>query len=257
MAAPYQRNGFIVPTLLDMGVACVLLDMPLAGERSLARDFRGKVMSEAMALLRHKAPLQPSILPAMMNAAARDVATVFRLAEDRHGLTDSRRALFGVSLGTLMASFAFMRDGVASRLLGTIGHADLCLFARSYTPRVAPLLGALPVRAAARLFSSLTGRHKAEATVRFLNILRKLCARSGSFHDANPMTYLDRVGPGRQVRFLVGEKDRLVRVHDARTCASRFPDGQAFSVPGLGHGGDAFNGHVRTFLSTQLEDWRG
>src|SRR5208282_5762128 len=57
MAAPYQRNGFIVPTLLEMGIACVLLDTPMAGERSLARDYRGDAVSEVTALLYNKAPL--------------------------------------------------------------------------------------------------------------------------------------------------------------------------------------------------------
>ena len=257
MAGPYQRNGFLVPTLLDMGIACVLFDTPLAGERSLARDFQGEAVNEVAALLYHKAPLRPSILPAMMEAVARDLATILHLGEDRHGLRDSRRALFGVSLGTLLASFAFMRDGIATRLLGTIGHADLALFARSYTPRLAPLLSTLPVQAAARLFSRVTGRKEIEATVKFLAILQKLCARTEHFHSADPMNYLERVGPGRRVRFLVGEKDPVVRLQDAAACASRFPDGESHVVPNLGHGGASFVEHVRTFLGAQLGDWRG
>src|SRR5438067_720623 len=35
LAAPYQMSGFIVPTLLDMGIAVALFDTPAAGERSL------------------------------------------------------------------------------------------------------------------------------------------------------------------------------------------------------------------------------
>src|SRR5215475_8330526 len=46
LAAPWQWNAFLVPTLLDMGIACALFDTPLAGERSLARNHRGDVVSE-------------------------------------------------------------------------------------------------------------------------------------------------------------------------------------------------------------------
>src|SRR4051794_41017085 len=38
IAAPYQWNSFLVPTLLDMGIACALLDTPLGGEHGLAPD---------------------------------------------------------------------------------------------------------------------------------------------------------------------------------------------------------------------------
>src|SRR6266511_1250918 len=38
LAAPWQWNAFVVPTLLDMGIACALFDTPLAGERSLIHD---------------------------------------------------------------------------------------------------------------------------------------------------------------------------------------------------------------------------
>jgi hypothetical protein len=256
MAAPYQWNGFIVPTLLDMGIGCVLFDTPLAGERSLARNHLGDAVSELAALLRHNAPVRPSILRSMMEAVADDFSTVLRLLEERHGLTDSRRALFGVSLGTLLSSFAFMRDGMGLRLLGTIGHADLNRFARSYTPFLTPLLANLPVRTLVRIFSYLTGKKGARAAVEFLTILRKLCHRTVHSEQANPMSYLDRVKPPRRVRFLVGEIDPVVRPQDAKECARMFPDGECYIVPGLEHGGGMFEQHVRTFLGTQLGDWR-
>ena len=50
MAAPYQWNAHLVPTLLDMGIACVLFETPLAGERSLIRDHPGDVVRQVMAL---------------------------------------------------------------------------------------------------------------------------------------------------------------------------------------------------------------
>jgi hypothetical protein len=51
----------------------------------------------------------------------------------------------------------------------------------------------------------------------------------------------------------------LVRPADAVACAGRFPDGECYVVPGLGHGDDTgpgFEHHVRYFLGTQLGDWR-
>ena len=68
----------------------------------------------------------------------------------------------------------------------------------------------------------------------------------GPVRRINPMTYADRTGEGRRVRFLVGADDPLVRTEDARACAARFPDGDCYVVPGLGHGGDALAGHVQT-----------
>src|SRR5262245_7445509 len=50
MAAPYQWNDFLVPTLLDQGIACALFDTPAAGERSLARTYDGEVLTELQAL---------------------------------------------------------------------------------------------------------------------------------------------------------------------------------------------------------------
>jgi hypothetical protein len=256
MAAPYQWNSFLVPTLLDMGMACVLFDTPLAGERSLTRDFLGEAVHEATALLSYGVSLQANLLSRIMEAVARDFKAVLGLVEDRHGLCDPRRALFGVSLGTLLAAFAFTRDSVGTRLLGTVGHADLPLFARSYTPLLAPLLASAPVRTAARLASWLTGRRSINGAISFLAVLRELCGGGDTCRQSNPMTFLDRVAAGRRVRFLVGEADPLVRVQDARACARRFPDGECYAVPGLAHGGDSFAGHVRTFLGTQLGDWK-
>jgi hypothetical protein len=39
MCAPYGWNAFIVPTLVQMGIAVALFDTPLAGERGLVRTF--------------------------------------------------------------------------------------------------------------------------------------------------------------------------------------------------------------------------
>jgi pimeloyl-ACP methyl ester carboxylesterase len=76
----------------------------------------------------------------------------------------------------------------------------------------------------------------------------------------NPMTYIDRVKPPRRVRFLVGDRDPLAKIADAKACATRFPDGACYVVPDMGHGtssfGPLFIDHVRYFLMTQLGDWQ-
>jgi hypothetical protein len=256
MAAPYQWNAFLLPTLLDMGIACVLFDIPLAGERSLARNHLGDPISEVTALLEHSVALETAFVPWLMQTVARDFATVFHLIEERHDLGDARRALFGVSLGTLLSSYAFMRDGIGQRLLGTIGHAELPLFAHSYAPALTPWLCSLPLRKLARFLTLLTGRKAISARADFLVVLNELRAGGEHGQSANPMRFLNRVGRSRRVRFLVGADDPLVNPDDARTCAARFPDGACYVVPGLGHGGDGFVEHARYYVATQLGDWR-
>jgi hypothetical protein len=63
MAAPYQWNAFLVPTLLDMGIACVLFDTPLAGERSLARCHQGDVLAELLPLVERGVSLRSGLVP--------------------------------------------------------------------------------------------------------------------------------------------------------------------------------------------------
>ncbi len=259
MAAPYQWNGFLIPTLLDMGIGCILFDSPLAGERSLARKSNGNILSEVVPLLERGLVLQAVLIPRLMDAVARDFNTVLTIVRERHGLQDSRVALFGVSLGTLLASYAFMRDGIGCRLLGTLGHADLYHFARSYTPPFTPLIVSQAGRALGKLASLFFGR-VVHAGIGFLTILQEICSGGNSCIEANPMTFAERVTADRRVRFLVGLEDALVKHTDATACARRFPGGESYAVPGLGHGisrfGPSFVEHVRTFIGTQLSDWK-
>src|SRR5947209_6773829 len=105
MAAPYALNGFLVPTLLDMGIACVLFETPCAGERSLIRAHDGDVLHELLAFAQRGVPITTSLILNLFELVARDFRNVLDLVERRHGLTDARRALFGVSLGTLLSAF--------------------------------------------------------------------------------------------------------------------------------------------------------
>lgn len=253
MAQPYVFNSFLVPTLLDMGIACVLFDTPLAGERSLIRTGVGDIVSEIVPLVARHVHIRSVLVQRMMEAVARDLQTVLGLAADRHGLRDPRRALFGVSLGALLTSFAFLRDGTGERLLGAIGHADLPRFARSYTPSTARWLATLPARVLAELGGWFYGQGLA-AGLQFLAVLNELAHGSAALAPANPMTYAVKAGD-RRVRFLVGDVDPSVRVLDAKWCSERFPNGACYVVPGLAHGGDSFAGHARYYVQTQLGDW--
>jgi hypothetical protein len=253
MAQPYVFNSFLIPALLDMGIACILFDTPLAGERSLIRTGEGEIVSEIVPLIARRVHIRSSLLLHIMEAVARDLQTVLGLAADRHGLRDSRRALFGVSLGSLLTSFGFLRDGTGERLLGTIGHADLPRFARSYTPSTARWLATLPARVLAELGGWFYSQGLA-AGLQFVAVLNELAHGSLAMAPSNPMTYAIKAGH-RRVRFLVGDIDPVVRTTDVKWCVERFPDGACYVVPGLAHGGDNFIGHARYYVQTQLGDW--
>jgi pimeloyl-ACP methyl ester carboxylesterase len=250
MAQPWQASGFAVPVLLGMGIACVLLDSPLAGERSFVPQAPGGDMLGQLAPLRQrKVQIKPDLISRMVEAMTRNIRTALDLAAERHGLRSPRLALFGVSLGGLYVSQAFMRDGLGQRLLCAMSQPDLYQFARSYAPVFAT--------AAAWAFSPLdpilpdpiaAGRQFAEA----LNVIQ-----AGGDHcvQANPMTHMDRIGPDRRVRLLIGADDGLCRPDQAVKTAKRLPDGECYVVPGWGHGGPGTELHCGNFLRTQLADW--
>lgn len=254
MAQPFTYNGFLVPTLLDMGIACVLLETPFAGERSLLRTCCGEIIQEIVPLVTRRVRIRRTLVLRILEAVAGDLLAVFRLLGTRHGLVDERRALFGVSFGALLSAFAFLRDGTGERLLGAIGHSDLPRFAHSYTPALARWLATLPARALAQLGAWVYG-DGAAAGLRFLAVLNELARGFPMLAEANPMTYVAKAGR-RRVRFLVGDADPVVQAVDAQRCAERFADGACYVVPNMAHGGDGFIGHARYYVETQLGDWR-
>lgn len=254
LGAPFQWNDFLIPTLLDRGIACLLFDTPGGGERSLARSHDGDVLGELQQFTQREVPVSAGFVVRLFEAVARDFRTVLDLAAERHGLTADRLALFGVSLGTLLSAFAFTRDGIGTRLLGTIGHANLPRFACSYAPWFRPLLTWLPDRLLGWV-GGWMGGDKGKVGLSFVRVLHELSFGDPAVRAANPMTYLHRVSRDRRVRFLVGGNDPRVRPRDAIACARRFPDGDCYVVPGLDHGGPDFITHARYFVSTQLGDW--
>lgn len=260
MCAPYGWNAFIVPTLTQMGIAVALFDTPLAGERSLVGTFSGLVQNEIAPLLNRRIPFNTQLLLQIFSCTTRDIGLVRDLCRDRYNLTDNRLALFGVSMGVLQSAFAFTTHGIGERLLGTIGHADLKTFAKSWGNSILPDLAASPLGKVAEV---LLGPFQPEVKcmVPVLRMAKHLKHPDEYGRACNPMTYVDKVEPSRRVRFLVGECDRLVNVTHAQACANQFPDGACYVVPGMGHGtsngGLSFTDHVRYFLATQLGDWQG
>lgn len=259
MCAPYGWNAFIVPTLTQMGIAVALFDTPLAGERSLVRTFSGLVQNEIAPLLERGLSLDTQLLLRIFSCTARDIRLVRDWCGDRYNLTDTRLALFGVSMGVLQTAFAFCADGIGERLLGTIGHADLRAFAKSWGNSILPDLAASPLGLLAEKLLGKSVPH-IKSMVPVLRMVKNLKHADECGRACNPMTYLERVNPLRPVRFLIGECDPLVNVAAAKACASQFPDGACYVVPGMGHGitrfGPSFCDHVRYFLATQLGDWR-
>jgi hypothetical protein len=259
MCAPYGWNAFIVPTLTQMGIAVALFDTPLAGERGLARTFSGLVQNEIAPLVDRRILLDTQLLLRIFSCVARDIRLVRDFCRDRYHLTDSRLALFGVSMGVLQSAFAFTTDGIGERLLGVIGHADLQTFAKSWGNLMLADLAASPL---GLLAEALLGKFLPElkSVVPVLRMVKHLKDPDEYGRACNPMTYIDRVKPPRRVRFLVGDRDPLVKIANAKACATRFPDGACYVVPDMGHGtsnfGPLFIDHVRYFLMTQLGDWQ-
>ena len=259
MCASYGLNAFIVPTLTQMGIAVALFDTPLAGERSLVRTFSAIVQKEIQPLCDRNIPFDTKLILQIFNCTARDISLVRDLCSDRYNLTDNRLALFGVSMGVLQTAFAFTANGIGERLLGAIGHANLQSFAKSWGTSILPELAVSPL---GNLAEALLGKLQPElkSIVPVLRLSKYLKDPDEYARDCNPMTYIDRVNPSRRVRFLIGEGDGLVNLRDAQACAKRFPDGECYLVPGMGHGthkfGPVFVDHVRYFLATQLGDWR-
>ena len=155
-----------------------------------------------------------------------------------------------------------MKCGIGSHLLGTIGYADLIGFTRSYKPFITPLLISPLGRMIGKVANFALGPAPTivDGALDFLSVLQAISKGDNLTQQANPMTYRHLVEKHRRVRFLVGKNDPLVKPADAVACAKMFLDGEAYVVPGLGHGnrsfGPDFVEHVLHFIGTQLGDWK-
>ena len=260
MCAPYGWNAFIVPTLTQMGIAVALFDTPFAGERSLVRTFTSIVDKEIKPLLDRRIPFDTAMLLSMFRTTANNIAQVREFCSHKYGLDDSRVALFGVSMGVSVSTYAFTANGIGERLLGTIGHGDLKSFAKSWGYSFLPDIAASPLGVIAESILKKL-QPDLQPTIKILQLTKKLKNEEEYAFECNPMNYVESVKLPRRVRFLIGKNDPLVSVKHTRACADKFPDGDCYVVPGMGHGtrkfGPDFADHVRYFLGTQLGDWQG
>jgi hypothetical protein len=185
-----------------------------------------------------------------------------------HARTGKRFALFGISLGCLLSSYAFMHGGHGQRLLGVVGHADAATFARGFAGEIARYLGGLSVSnllygPAFQMLRPVVERQFGRdglGALYFLRLLHTLGNGGASTDAINPIRYASQVGPNRRVRFLVGEKDGVARVDDARACTAQVPDGACVVKNCLAHGyvqcGPPYEEVVTSYLDAELGDWQ-
>jgi hypothetical protein len=258
MCAPYGLNAFIVPTLTQMGIAVALFDTPFAGERSLVRTFTAKVDKEIQPLVDRGIPFDTKLLLHLFRKNADDITKIHEFCCERYGISNTKLALFGVSMGVLETAYCFTAHGIGERLLGTIGHADLKSFAKTWGGCILPDLAASPLGKMVGNIAELL-QPETKTIINLLQLVKNLKNPDEFALACNPMTYIDQVKSDRKVRFLVGTNDIIVNTKDAKNCAKKFPDGECYIVPGMGHGsrqwGPKFVDHVRYFLTTQLGDW--
>ncbi|OCQ94202.1 hypothetical protein BCD64_05385 [Nostoc sp. MBR 210] len=259
MCAPYGWNAFIVPTLTQMGMAVALFDTPFAGERSLVRTFTAVVQNEIKPLIDRDIAFDTALLLSTFRSTAQDITRIRDFCCDRYNLSQTKLALFGVSMGVLLSAYTFTAHSLGDRLLGTIGHADLPSFAKSWGYGFLPDLAASPLGNLAEIFLKKF-QPDLQPIVSLLQLAKHLKYQDKYTWECNPMNYVQQVELPRRVRFLIGANDPIVNIKDTRACAQKFPDGAYYVVPGMGHGtrqqGLTFVDHVRYFLATQLGDWQ-
>jgi hypothetical protein len=258
VSAPIYYNEFIVPPLTQMGFAVALLETLFAGERSLVRTDTKMPQKEILPLVKRKIPFNTELLLRLFQQTSINIAQVHQLCCDRYGISQQRLSLFGVSMGVLFSSYAFTADGIGERLFGAIGHSDLLTFVKSWSGNFLPNL-ASPFTPGAEEIMRRT-HPDIKSVIKLLKLAKVITSDTDEYARAcNPMNYIDRVKLPRRARFLVGEIDNIIDFKDAEDCARRFPDGEAYVVPDMGHGsnrsGPNFLEHTLFFLTNQLADW--
>eukprot|EP01111_Echinosteliopsis_oligospora_P005554 TRINITY_DN1897_c0_g1_i2.p1 TRINITY_DN1897_c0_g1~~TRINITY_DN1897_c0_g1_i2.p1 ORF type:complete len:342 (+),score=78.71 TRINITY_DN1897_c0_g1_i2:134-1159(+) len=261
MAAPLDWNSYIIPTLLDMGIAVVLMDTPLGGLRSVGRHNNGNVALEISSITALGVTVDVAMLEKLVEVLWTDYQMIHKeIIIERHKLTSDKIALFGTSLGVILSGCLFCREGFGQRILGTIGHFDVPRFARSYIGAILPNLATSFI---GNGIEWLLHRLKPDL-LGFIPLLRLLKGLMDipdtSSSILNPLFYKNRVGDKRKVAVMIGDKDPLLNSADAIKCCDQFKNGACYVVPGLAHGtcffGPDFVHHARYFLQTQLDDWK-
>lgn len=271
IGAPYQRLGYIVPVITAGGAGCILFETPFSGTRSLLHSAARNIPGELAALSEAGVSLKPSFMARLFEGVGDDFRKVRALAARNHGMvkaeSDDQVALFGISFGCLLSSWAFMAEGQGQRLLGAIGHSDLPTFAGGLVREVeryfggfrfgsvmrGPIISAVKSAAVARF-----GPHAAGA-VDALVFLQALARGGSEVRRMNPLAFAGKVVQPRRVRYLAGGRDELVRLEDIERSASSVPGATHRLEPCLAHGytlcGQSFPDLVIDYLRTELADW--
>lgn len=258
--------------LAEAGIGAVLFDTPLGGVRRPGAG--GHPGPDLVEIGRRGVALDVPFAQRMFDGVAGDVPALLALAADAHGLgADGRTALFGVSFGCLLSSYAFGRDGVGDRLVGVIGHPDLPAMARGLVAGFArfsglseaTLAGGLRLGPLADAAARRMGGDQAVGALRFARLLDTLGRGGRALDPLDPVRFADRVGADRPVAFLAGAADPVAPPADVRAAAAAYPTSTVDVLPALGHGwypgarpagAPSFEASCGDFLVRQLADWR-
>ena len=228
--------------LARAGVSAVLLDTPLGGTRRPGGEGPpGAALAE---IARRGVDLDVRLVARMFDGVAGDLAAVLGLAEEEHGLGgDGRAALFGVSFGCLLSSFAFGRDGLGAQLIGAIGHPGLPGMARGLVDTftqfsgvpAAVVAGGLRMGPLAEVAARRMGGEAAVGALRFAQLLARLGRGGRALEGLDPLGFASGVDD-RPVAFLAGEVDPVAPPEAVRRAAGAFARSTVAVLPGLGHG---------------------
>jgi hypothetical protein len=235
-----------VPAALDAaraGVGAVLIDTPLGGTRRPGQT--GHPSADLAEFARRGAALDVPFARRLFEGVADDLPAVLALASDEHGLgADGRRALFGVSFGCLLSSFAFGRDGLGRRLVGAIGHPGLPAMARGLVATFtrfsglpnAVVAGGLRLGPVAEAAARRFGGERAVGALRLARLLDALGRGGRALDGLDPLGFADRVDAGRPVALLAGAEDPVAPPAEVQAAAGAYPTSTVDVVPALGHG---------------------
>ena len=224
------------------GVGAILLDTPLGGTRRPGGGpgSPGDAMAE---LARRGVALNVPLVAEMFSGVAEDLKAALALGADQHGLgRDGRVALFGVSFGCLLSSFAFGRDGLGASLIGAIGHPGLPgmarglvdTFARFSGLPAAVVAGGLKMGPLAEAAARRMGGEAAVGALRFAQLLDRLGRGGRALKGLDPLGFAS--GETRPVAFLAGALDPVAPPEAVRAAASAYAHHEVSVLPALGHG---------------------
>ncbi|WP_412069896.1 alpha/beta hydrolase family protein [Rubrivirga sp. IMCC43871] len=256
--------------LARAGIAAVLIDTPLGGER---RPTSGPPQADLADLARRGVALDAALARRLFDGVAADLGAVLAWAQAEHGVGAERRALFGVSFGAALSSLAFARDGVGDRLFGAIGHPDLPALSRGLVDTFTRFSGlpsalvttALRLGPVAEAAARRAGGEAAVGAVRFARLLAALGAGGRAVDGLDPVGFAPAVSADRPVHLLAGALDPVAPPAVMERAASAFAVSSVEVLPSMGHGwypgapppgAPSFGAASGAWLVRHLADWR-